>query len=51
MLCMLVREDRELFYSWPLYMTFPSVKSKVHLFTDDTVIYLVAKSPWLIAFN
>ena len=27
-------------------MTFASVKSKVHLFTDDTVIYLV-----LIAFD
>ena len=24
-------------------MTFPSVKSKVHQFTDDTVIYLVVK--------
>lgn len=25
-------------------MTFPSVKSKVHLFADDTVTYLVVKS-------
>ena len=25
-------------------MTFPSVKSKVHLFADDTVLYLVVKS-------
>ena len=25
-------------------MTFPSVKSKVHLFADDTMIYLVVKS-------
>ena len=25
-------------------MTFPSVKSKVHVFTDDTVTYLAVKS-------
>ena len=38
---MLIGKDGELFD--PIEMTFQSVKSKVHLFTDDTLIYLVVK--------